>query len=475
MKEPKAKSLANPVLTQMLDAAGRPVEESNQGRYVFGTQHKRKREVYETTGDYQGTSYARVPTSSAFENFGQRNNQQWIRDQRFNTIGDGQAFHRNPVYPGRQLQDYSNDEIVFAVDQDLDKMINYRNNMPLARQGVADRGQYQPPPQEGFETLESTYGPEYVNSVLKRWCNRSWPAQELKTLVNAINEGKSFQQAAKLIPKKSVQACRIKAKRLLAREPGLFSRQPGQRKYRRAPKRRSQAEDLRGENLRQKSSTPKSLMDAQLPTVVSPGWPLDRLKLLYSCTLINAPVDRLSQLFQIPSKDILLKIEEMKAKLPHLFSADETQDGKGAVGSLGDSGESQSPAATETVVSPKKTTTRVLDVSLKEELDFDFAVNQSWESEQLLMLVKLIRERTPILQIGKRLRKDPHLVLNKIKSICENDSRIISKEQLANYQSQGDDEGVVPKSERFRSGERIEAKMFDWPRYYPAKSQKCAG
>ena len=99
------------------------------------------------------------------------------------------------------------------------------------------------PPQEGFETLESTYGPEYVNSVLKRWCNRSWPAQELKTLVNAINEGKSFQQAAKLIPKKSVQACRIKAKRLLAREPGLFSRKPGQRKYRRAPKRKLEVED----------------------------------------------------------------------------------------------------------------------------------------------------------------------------------------------------------------------------------------
>ena len=192
---------------------------------------------------------------------------------------------------------------------------------------------------------------------------RSWPAQELKTLVNAINEGKSFQQAAKLIPKKSVQACRIKAKRLLAREPGLFSRQPGQRKYRRAPKRKPQTEDRRGKNWRQKPSTPKSLMDAQLPTVVSPGWPLDRLKLLYSCTLINAPVDRLSLLFQIPSKDILLKIEEMKAKLPHLFSYD---DGKATVGSsssMGDNRKSQSPAAPEIVVSPKTITTKVLDVT----------------------------------------------------------------------------------------------------------------
>ena len=230
--------------------------------YLVGRSTK-ENEVYEDTGDYQGTSYARVPTSSAFEKFGQRNNQQWIRDQRFNTVGDGQAFHRNPVYPGRQLQDYSNDEIVFAVDQDLDKMINYRNNMPLARQGVADRGQYQPPPQEGFETLESTYGPEYVNSVLKRWCNRSWPAQELKTLVNAINEGKSFQQAAKLIPKKSVQACRIKAKRLLAREPGLFSRKPGQRKYRRAPKRKLYRRPNRGSR-QQTPSTSESSMEAQL-------------------------------------------------------------------------------------------------------------------------------------------------------------------------------------------------------------------
>ena len=102
-------------------------------------------------------------------------------------------------------------------------MINYRNNMHVARHDAADRGHpsYQSPPEDGFETLESAYGPEYVNSILKRWCNRSWPAEELRTLVNAINEGKSFQAAAKLIPKKSVQACRIKAKRLLAREPSF--------------------------------------------------------------------------------------------------------------------------------------------------------------------------------------------------------------------------------------------------------------
>ena len=140
MKEPKAKSLAKVVSAQMRGVAGRPVGNSNQEQYLVGREHKRKREVYETTGDYQGTNYAGVPTSSAFEKFGQRNNQHWVRDQRFNTVGNGQAFHSNLAYPGRHLQDLSSDKIVFSVDQDLDQMINYRNNMPLARQGVADRG-----------------------------------------------------------------------------------------------------------------------------------------------------------------------------------------------------------------------------------------------------------------------------------------------------------------------------------------------
>ena len=122
MKEPKAKSLAKVVLTQMLDAAGRPVEDSNQETVCIGDSTKvKKREVYEDTGDYQGTNYAGVPTSSAFEKFGQRNNQHWIRDQRFNTVGNGQAFHSNLAYPGRQLQDLSSDKIVFARRPGFDK------------------------------------------------------------------------------------------------------------------------------------------------------------------------------------------------------------------------------------------------------------------------------------------------------------------------------------------------------------------
>ena len=41
------------------------------------------------------------------------------------------------------------------------------------------------------------------------------------------------------------------------------------------------------------------------------------------------------------------------------------------------------------------------------------------------MMVKLIRERTPILQIGKRLKIHP---VSTNQEICEHDSRIVSNE-----------------------------------------------
>ena len=52
VKEPKAKSL---VSMQARGVVGSSSEGTYQQQHMFGTQHKRKRDVYEPAGDYQGT------------------------------------------------------------------------------------------------------------------------------------------------------------------------------------------------------------------------------------------------------------------------------------------------------------------------------------------------------------------------------------------------------------------------------------
>ena len=130
----------------MRGVAGRPVEKNNQEQYLVGDSTKENAKYMKTRETIRVQTMPESPRLRPLKNLVKEQSALGPRPA-VNTVGNGQAFHRNLAYPDRHLQDFSSDKIVFAVDQDLDQMINYRNNMPLARQGVADRGQYQPPPQ----------------------------------------------------------------------------------------------------------------------------------------------------------------------------------------------------------------------------------------------------------------------------------------------------------------------------------------
>ena len=91
------------------------------------------------------------------------------------------------------------------------------------------------------------------------------------------------------------------------------------------------------------------------------------------------------------------------------------------------------------------------------------------------MLVKLIREKSPILQIGKRLRKDPHLVLNKVKGICDHDSRIISKDNWDFIKAKVMRKGLFQSQKGFEVARELRRKCLIGHVITRATSQKVRG